>query len=128
MPELSAQPPAEDRLVLLPKNPGTFFVFWQFSAGRADAFHSSSFASEIELRLSYSDDNSQAGAHRASWQAGRAYLPAGRGGACVAALYALRNGAWEKLLESNQATAPFPAGMAEDRAYASMEFLKRSQP
>lgn len=128
MPELSSPPPAEDRLVLLPKNPGTFFVFWQFSAGRVDAFHSSSFASEIELRLSYADDNSQAGAHRAPWQAGRAYLPAGRGGACVAALYALRNGAWEKLLESNQASAPAAAGMAADRAYASMEFLKRSQP
>jgi hypothetical protein len=42
-----------------------------------------------------------------------------------ASLYALRNGAWEKLLESNQAAAPGSAGSAGDRAYASMEFHKK---
>lgn len=128
MPQLSTPLPAEDRLVLLPKNPGTFFIFWQFSAGRQEAFRSAAFAPEIELRLSGADDNSPAGTHRASWQAGRAYLPSGRGGACAAALYALRNGAWEKLLESNPASAPVAADLASDRACASMEFLKRAQP
>lgn len=129
MPELLRTLPPEDRLVLLPKNPGTFFVFWQFSAGREDAFSASSFAPEVELRLYYSDDKSHAASHKAPWQAGRAYLPVPeRGGSCEAALYALRGGAWEKLLDSNPAFAPAAAGRESDRAYASMEFHKRVQP
>ncbi|MDO8805683.1 MAG: DUF4912 domain-containing protein [Elusimicrobiota bacterium] len=126
MPELSRPLPPEDRLVLLPKNPGTFFVFWQFSEGRADSFHTASFSPEIELRLSYAEDKTPASSHKAQWQAGRAYLPVPeRGGNCEAALYALRSGAWEKLLESNPAAAPAAAGLAEDRAYASLEFHKK---
>ena len=126
MPELSTPLPFEDRLVLLPKNPGTFFIFWQFSAGRADSFRLASFSPEIELRLSYSDDKTPASSHKAQWQAGRAYLPVPeRGGNCEAALYALRNGAWERLLDSNQAAAPGAAGNAGDRAYASLEFHKK---
>lgn len=129
MPELERTLPAEDRLVLLPKNPGTFFVFWQFSESRADSFRSQVFAPEIELRLSYSEDKSHASAHKAQWQAGRAYLPVPeRGGTCEAALYALRAGVWEKLLESNAAAAPAVAGPDSERACASMEFLKRVQP
>ncbi|HCC47684.1 MAG TPA: hypothetical protein DEQ38_06150 [Elusimicrobia bacterium] len=129
MPELAKPLPPEDKLVLLPKNPGSFFVFWQFSAGRAEAFQAAAFAPEIELRLSYCDDKTHAAAHKAQWQAGRAYVPVPeRGGNCEAALYALRNGAWEKLLESNQAAAPVRAGAEADRAYASMEFHKRVQP
>lgn len=126
MPELSTPPGPEDRLVLLPKNPGTFFIFWQFSGSRADAFRAAAFGPEIELRLSYADDRTAAASHRAQWQAGRAYLPVPeRGGTCEAALYALRSGAWEKLLESNQASAPAAAGLASDRAYASLEFHKK---
>jgi len=60
------------------------------------------------------------------WQAGRGYLPVpAPGRTCQAALYAFRNGAWEKLLDSNQAAPPCAAGMAEDRAYASLEFHKK---
>ncbi|PJA12762.1 MAG: hypothetical protein COX65_08105 [Elusimicrobia bacterium CG_4_10_14_0_2_um_filter_56_8] len=118
--------PHEDRLVLLPKNPGQYFIFWQFSEGRADSFHAASFAPEIELRLYYADDRSPAAVHKAQWQAGSAYLPVPeRGGNCEAVLYALRGGAWEKLLESNQAAAPAAAGLAEERAYASLEFHKK---
>lgn len=128
MAELQRPLPPEDKLVLLPKNPGTFFVFWQFSAGRAEAFRSAAFAPEIELRLSYAEDRAHAAVHKSDWRAGRAYLPVPeRGGACEAALYALRNGAWERLLESNQAAAPAKAGAEEERAYASMEFHKRVQ-
>ncbi len=126
MPELSSPLPPEDCLVLLPKNPATFFVFWRFSAGRAEAFRLASFSPEIELRLFYAEDKTPASSHKAQWQAGRAYLPVPeRGGNCEAALYALRNGAWERLLDSNQAAAPAAAGMAEDRAYASLEFHKK---
>ncbi|MBI4350933.1 MAG: DUF4912 domain-containing protein [Elusimicrobia bacterium] len=127
MPELSSPLPPEDRLVLLPKNPGTFFVFWRFSESRADLFRLASFSPEIELRLSCADDRTPASSHRAQWQAGRAYLPVPeRGGNCSAALYALRNGAWERLLDSNQAAAPAAAGAAGDRAYASLEFHKKA--
>jgi hypothetical protein len=129
MPELYKPLPAEDRLVLLPKNPGVFFVFWQFSESRADAFRSQAFAPEIELRLSYTEDKSHASTHKAQWQAGRAYLAVPeRGGNCEAALYGLRAGAWEKLLESNAAAAPAAAGADSERACASMEFYKRVQP
>lgn len=125
MPELSNPLPPEDRLVLLPKNPGTFFVFWSFSGNRADLFRLASFAPEIELRLCYAEDKAPASSHKAQWQTGRAYLPVPeRGGNCSAALYALRNGAWEKLLDSNQAAAPAAAGAAGDRAYASLGFHK----
>ncbi len=128
MPELARPLPPEDRLVLLPKNPGAFFVFWQFSESRLEAFRSASFSPEVELRLAYSDDKAHASIHKTVWNSGRAYLPVPeRGGNCEAALYALRNGAWERLLESNQAAAPEPASGQDGRAYASMEFMKRSQ-
>jgi hypothetical protein len=126
MPELSRPLPAEDRLVLLPKNPGVFFIFWQFSAGRAEAFRSAAFAAEVELRLACADDSSAGSVLKVSWQAGRCYAPVtAQGKTYEAALYAFRNGAWERLLESNQAAAPAAAGMAEDRAYASLEFHKK---
>jgi len=126
MPELSRPLPAEDRLVLLPKNPGAFFIFWQLSAGRAEAFRSAAFSPEIELRLTCVDDNAVTSVFKAAWQAGRCYaaVPA-QGRTYQVSLYAFRNGAWEKLLESNQAAAPAAAGMAEDRAYASLEFHKK---
>ena len=127
MPELSRPLPAEDRLVLLPKNPKTFFIFWQFSAGRAEAFRSGAFSAEIELRLVCSDDSASAPAvSKVPWQAGRCYaaVPA-QGKTYQVSLYAFRNGAWEKLMESNQAAAPAAAGMAEERAYASLEFHKK---
>jgi hypothetical protein len=126
MPELSRPLPAEDRLVLLPKNPGVFFVFWRFSAARGEAFRSGAFAPEVELRLVCPDDGAHASSAKADWQAGRFYLPVpAQGRTFQAALYALRGGAWEKLLESNLAVAPVAAGMAEDRAYASLEFHKK---
>jgi hypothetical protein len=126
MPELSKPLPAEDRLVLFPKNPGTFFVFWQFASGRAAAFSSGAFSPEVELRLFYCEDNSPASAQRVDWRAARVYVPVpAQGRSYQAALYALRNGVWEKLLESNQAAAPAAAGQAEERAYASLEFHKK---
>ena len=127
MPELSRPLPPEDRLVLLPKNPGIFFIFWQFSGCRADSFRTASFSPEIELRLYYAGGKTPVSSHKVPWQAGRAYLPAPeRGGNCEAALYALRNGDWERLLDSNQAAAPAAAGMAEDLACASLEFHKKA--
>ncbi|MHB0995495.1 MAG: DUF4912 domain-containing protein [Elusimicrobiales bacterium] len=126
MPELSRTLPPEDRLVLLPKNPGSCFVCWQLSSGRAEAFSSGAFAPEVELRLVCVDDASQAVSLKADWRAGRSYMtvPA-QGRTYQASLHALRNGSWEKLLESNQAAAPGAAGSAEDRAYASLEFHKK---
>ncbi|OGR67548.1 MAG: hypothetical protein A2081_06500 [Elusimicrobia bacterium GWC2_61_19] len=126
MAELSRPLPAEDRLVLLPKNPGTFFLFWRFSSGRAEAFRSGAFAPETEIRLVCVDDGAHAASLKADWQAGRLYAPVpAQGRTYQAALYGLRAGVWEKLLESNQAAAPVAAGMAEERAYASLEFHKK---
>ncbi|OGS12497.1 MAG: hypothetical protein A2285_07515 [Elusimicrobia bacterium RIFOXYA12_FULL_57_11] len=126
MPQLSQELPAEDRLVLLPKNPGAFFVLWRFCASRVAAFRAAALAGEIELRLFSVDDKAQVSCLKAAWGAGKAYLtvPA-QGGMYAVALYALRGGEWEKLLESNAAAAPSAAGMAEERAYASLEFHKR---
>ncbi|MBI5744480.1 MAG: DUF4912 domain-containing protein [Elusimicrobia bacterium] len=126
MPELSKPLPAEDRLVLLPKNPGNFFIFWQLSAGRAEAFRSGALGPDVELRLSYSDDLTHAHSYHLPWQPGRAYVRVpDQGRVYCAALYAQRGANWEKLLESNTAAAPAAAGQAEDRAYASLEFHKR---
>ncbi|HBA61118.1 MAG TPA: hypothetical protein DCZ92_09925 [Elusimicrobia bacterium] len=128
MPELSCVLPPEDRLVLLPKNPGVLFLFWQFSASRAEAFRASALGAEVELRLFYSEDKAQASSRRAAWDSFKGYLevPA-QGRTYTAALYALRNGEWEKFLESNPAASPASAGAAEERAYASLEFHKRAQ-
>lgn len=120
--------PAEDRLVLLPKNPGTFFVFWQFSEGREESFRSGGFAPELEIRLSTSADRSFVSSHKYPWQAGKAYVPAPEpGGNCEASLYVLRGGAWELMMTSNQVAAP-QAAQPDDMAYASMEFMKGAQP
>jgi hypothetical protein len=120
--------PAEDRLVLLPKNPGSFFALWHFSSARQEAFRSGALAPEVELRL-VSEDKVSASSCRAAWDAAGAYLdvPA-QGRAYTASLYARRGEEWEKLLESNPAGSPAPAGLASDRAYASLEFHKRVQP
>jgi len=126
MPKLSHIFPAEDRLVLLPKNPGVFFVLWCFCASRAEAFRAAALGGEVELRLVYSDDKAPASSRKTAWDSGGAYLevPA-QGKNYTAALYALRGGEWEKLMESNSSPAPSAAGMAEERAYASLEFHKR---
>ena len=126
MPQLTQMLPAEDRLVLLPKNPGVFFVLWRFCASRTESFLAAAFGGEVELRLFYSDDKTQAFSRKAAWSAGGLYLdvPA-QGKNYTAALYALRAGEWEKLMESNSCAAPSAAGMAEERAYASLEFHKR---
>lgn len=127
MPELTIPLPTEDKLVLLPKNPDSLFVFWSFSASRAEMFQTSSAGSEIEVRLFRADDNSQVSVAKAQWDKFGAYLPAQRnGGLYSAALYVLRGGEWERVLESNQTAAPAAAGASEDRAYASLEFHKRS--
>jgi len=129
MPELSKPLPAEDRMVLLPKNPGTFFVFWQLSASREDSFRSGAFSPEVEVRLLCSEDSSRAASRRCGWRPGRVYVAVPPpGGTFQASLFALRDGVWEKLLESNQAAAPSAAGRAEERAYASLEFHKRVSP
>ncbi len=121
--------PAEDKLVLLPKNPGAFFAFWSFSAARAEAFRAGTLQPEVELRLSYADDKAHAGSRRISWEQLSAYLPVpAQGRVYEAAIYAQRGGAWERLLESNQASAPSAAGLADERAYASLEFHKRVAP
>jgi len=126
MPKLSQMLPAEDRLVLLPKNPGAFFVLWRLGASRMEAFRSGSLGGEVELRLLYSDDKAHAFSRKAAWDAGGAYLEVPvQGGNYIAALYAQRGGEWEKLLDSNSAAAPSAAGMASERAYASLEFYKR---
>ena len=126
MPQLSQPIPAEDRLVLLPKNPGAFFVLWRFCASRAEAFRNGVIGGEVDLRLFYSDDKTQAVSRKAQWGDGGAYLDApGQGRAYTAVLYALRGGDWEKLLESNPAALPSAAGLATERAYASLEFHKR---
>jgi hypothetical protein len=129
MPELSRPLPAEDRLVLLPKNPGTYFVFWQLSASRGEAFRSGAFAPELEVRLVCVEDSSISDSRKCHWQPGRAYVPVpAQGKTFHALLYVLRNGAWEKLLESNIKASPSAAGQAEERAYASLEFHKRVAP
>jgi hypothetical protein len=45
-----------DRVVLLPKNPGMFFVFWQFSDARTKLFMSGSYKNEIVLKLFNAQD------------------------------------------------------------------------
>lgn len=126
MPQLSRTLPAEDRLVLLPKNPGVFFALWRFCAARAEAFRAGALAGEVELRLFYSDDRTHASSRKAAWDSGGARLevPA-QGKNYGVALYAQRAGEWEKLLDSNSAAAPTAAGTASERAYASLEFHKR---
>lgn len=126
-PELSIALPPEDKLVLLPKNPGSLFAFWSFSAARGDLFRSSSLGGEVEVRLYRAEDKAQVFSARSSWEAGRAYLAVPpHGGAYQAALYVLRGGEWEKAVESNPVSAPAEAGSARDRAYASLEFHKRA--
>ncbi|HNW44535.1 MAG TPA: DUF4912 domain-containing protein [Elusimicrobiales bacterium] len=112
--------------MLLPKNPGVFFVLWRFCASRSEAFGTSALGPEVELRLFCTDDKTQSSSRRAAWGAGGAYLDVPvQGKTYAAALYALRSGEWEKILESNSAAAPCAAGAAEERAYASLEFHKR---
>lgn len=128
MSRLSKALPPEDRLVLLPKNPGEFFSFWNFSGARQEAFRSGALGAEVEVRLFCIEGGTAASSKRAAWDSGGAYVAIPEHGrSYVAALYAQRGGEWEKLLESNVSAAPAAAGSEQDRAYASLEFYRRGQ-
>lgn len=120
---------SNDKAYLLVRNPSSVFICWTWSRARAEAFESLGYAPEITVRLTAAGGKAGAVEQTARWNAGKLYMkPPAEGQTCAAAIYARnKEGAQEKLLESNAALTPVSAARSGLSAgYASAEFFRRS--
>lgn len=122
--------PSSDRAWLLVKSPSAAFVCWTWNRAKTEAFGAGEYAAGVLVKLSSSGDKSLTAEAEAGWDAGGVYLkPPAEGAVCSAAVYARKkDGALEKLLESNSAAVPVsgPRG-AVSSGYASAEFIRRME-
>lgn len=120
--------PSSDKAWLLVKSPGSAFVCWTWNRPKSEAFETGAYEPGVLVRLSSCGDKSLITEAEARWDAGKTYLkPPAEGIACLAAVYARKkDGALEKLLESNAAVVPVsgPRG-GVCSGYASAEFIRR---
>ena len=120
---------SNDKAYLLVRNPSSVFICWTWSRARAEAFEALVYAPEITVRLAAAGDKSLPVEQTAHWNAGRLYMkPLAEGQTYTAAIYArTKDGAQEKLLESNAALTPVSSARSGMPAgYASAEFFRRS--
>lgn len=98
----------KDRLVILPKNPNSIFVFWQWTESRTGAFSSGELKEEIMIKLYYDEDKTLAGEYSFRWDRFKVYLKPPRQGKfyyAVAVVYAGKETA-ETAMESNVIEIP----------------------
>lgn len=119
-----------DRAWLLVKSPSAAFVCWTWNRAKAEAFGAGAYEAGVLVKLSSCGDKSLTAEAEARWDAGGAYLkPPAEGAVCSAAVYARKkDGALEKLLESNTAAVPVSGtrgGVCS--GYASAEFIRRME-
>ena len=113
----------QDKLVLLPRRPGSLFVFWEFSQSREQMFSSASLGPQVEIRLNRESDGAQVCAERVSSQKRSLYIEfEPLAGSYRAAFYVLRNGIWENIMESNPVSLPGVSEDVNNRCCASIEF------
>lgn len=120
---------SNDKVYLLVRNPSSVFICWTWGRARAEAFESAGYAPEITVRLAAAGDKANTVEQTAQWNAGRLYMkPPAEGQTYTAAIYArTKDGAQEKLMESNAALTPVSAVRSGLSAgYASAEFFRRS--
>lgn len=122
--------PFSDRAWLLVKSPASAFVCWTWNRAKAEAFGAGAYEAGVLVRLSSCGNKALTAEAEARWNAGGAYLkPPAEGAVCSAAVYARRkDGALEKLLETNSAAVPVsgPRGGVSS-GYASAEFIRRTE-
>ncbi|OGR41043.1 MAG: hypothetical protein A2X28_06870 [Elusimicrobia bacterium GWA2_56_46] len=117
-----------DKVYLLPRNPSAFFICWTWGRSRAEAFEAREYESEILVRLSVCEDKAVSGEASVRWDSGKLYMkPPAEGRTCSVSVYGRRkDGAQEKLLESNSVAAPVPAPAPETSSgYSSAEFFRK---
>ena len=122
-------PLSNDKAYLLVCNPASVFICWTWSRARTEAFEAQGYAPEITVRLSAAGDKANAVEQAAQWNAGKLYMkPPAEGQTYTAAIFARnKDGAEEKLLESNAALTPVSCARSGLSAgYASAEFFRRS--
>ncbi len=118
---------SNDKAYLLVRNPSSVFICWTWGRAGAEAFESLRYEPEIIVRLAAVGDKAGAVEQAAQWNAGKLYMkPPAEGQTYTAAIYARnKDGAREKLLESNAALTPAPivrSGLSA--GYASAEFFR----
>lgn len=121
--------PSNDKAYLLVRNPSSVFICWTWGRARAEAFAAQGYAPEIIVRLAAAGDKANTVEQAAQWNAGKLYMkPPAEGHTYTAAIYARnKDGAQEKLLESNAALTPVSVARSGLSAgYASAEFFRRS--
>ncbi len=121
--------PSNDKAYLLVRNPSSVFICWTWGRARAEAFEAQGYAPEIIVRLAAAGDKANTVKQAAQWNAGKLYMkPPAEGQTYTAAIYARnKDGAEEKLLESNAALTPVSAARSGLSAgYASAEFFRGS--
>jgi hypothetical protein len=117
-----------DRAYLLVRNPSSVLVCWTWSGSAAGSFESGVYEPEIIVRLAAAEDKNLAVEYSAPWNAGKLYIrPPAEGRVYAALVYARKkDGAREKLLESNAALTPVSSAMSGLSAgYASAEFFRQ---
>ena len=121
--------PSNDKVYLLVRNPASVFVCWTWSRARVEAFESQCYAPEVIVRLAAAEDKALVAEQAVPWNVGKLYMkPPAEGRTYTIAIYARnKDGAQEKLLESNAALTPVSASRPGLSAgYASAEFFRRS--
>lgn len=108
-----------DRLVILPKNPDMFFVFWQISDARTKLFVSGGYKPEIVLKIFNAEDKTSIAEFKFKWNTFKAYVPCPRN---VINIYAVAfvetvGGSAETLAESNI------LAICSDRTSGTQNFL-----
>ncbi len=117
-----------DRAYLLVRNPSSVLVCWTWSGSAAGAFESGVYEPEIIVRLAAAEDKNLSMECSVPWNDGKLYIrPPVEGRVYTAFVYASKkDGAKEKLLESNAALTPVSSAMSGLSAgYASAEFFRQ---
>ncbi|MEI7482296.1 MAG: DUF4912 domain-containing protein [Elusimicrobiota bacterium] len=120
--------PSSDKIYLLPKNPAAVFVCWTWSRAIEETFEIGGYEPEIIVRLCAVDDKALTSEVSTQWNAGKLYMkPPVEGRTYTAAVYVRKkDGAQEKILESNAAATPVSAPrQVLSAGYSSSEFFRK---
>ena len=115
--------PHENRLVLMPVKPGTFFVLWDFSKVREKRIKDKEFSSEIKICL-FNEKGIKCYESKFPWNMRRAYIHhESKPGKYYAVLYLEAHEGWIILSESNKSLSPAVSKNVNGHFRAGIELL-----
>lgn len=120
--------PISERLVLLVKNPGKIFVFWNWDKTKTENFLNKNFKKEIILKFYYAQERSFACQKILNWDKLKEYMDIPQKGRDYYATIHAETSSGEdiQLMESNTITVPGIDSEEVKDTYASGFFKKES--